>query len=102
MSGFTECSFDAVRAGRARRWSPLWFLPVRLRLGGDRRGGDRNDPDALLVAGLVLEAHLPVDLGEDRVVGPETGVLAGLERHPTLPDDDRPGGDELAVAGLHA
>src|SRR4029079_3164599 len=76
--------------------------PGPLRLGGGRLGRNRDDPDALLVAGRVLEAHLPVDRREDGVVVAQARALARGEGHAALADDDRPGRDELAVAGLDA
>src|SRR3989337_2810081 len=58
--------------------------------------------DAPLPAGLVLETDTAVDDGEDRVVPAQAGALTGDEGHAALADDDRAGGDELAVAGLPA
>ena len=53
-------------------------------------------------AGLVLEVDGAVDRGKDAVVMGKARARAGLERHAALPDDDRPGGHELAVASLRA
>src|SRR3712207_4012698 len=69
------------------------------RIGGGALG---DDADALLVAADVLEADAAVDRREDGVVATQTGAIAGQERHAALPDDDRAGAHELAVACLHA
>src|SRR6185436_6103405 len=104
MSGFTDSfSSDAVRAGPSpRRWSPALFRCVRTPSGGRRGGLDRLDPDALLALGGVLELDLAGHGGEHGVIAAEAGPLAGEEGHPALADDDRPGRDELDVAGLYA
>src|SRR5437763_12151577 len=44
---------------------------------------------------LVLELDLPVDHGEERVVGRAADVRPGMELRAALPDDDRARGDEL-------
>src|SRR5215213_7413962 len=100
MSGFTGAPWAPSVQGRC---PPVVAAVERgLRLGRRRLRCDRDHPDALLVAGLVLESHLARHGREHRVVMPEARALARLEGHPALPDDDRPRVDELAVAGLHA
>src|SRR5438046_7073525 len=51
---------------------------------------------------LVLELDLPVDDGEQRVVGRAADVRPGMELRAALPDDDRARGDELPGEALHA
>src|SRR6266566_5704436 len=57
-------------------------------------------PEPLLV--LVLELHLAVHHGEQRVVGRPTDVRPGMEFRAPLPDDDRASGHELPGEAFHA
>ena len=51
---------------------------------------------------MVLEPYSAADLGEKRVVSSETDVQTGTKPLSTLPDQDRPAGDDVAVVALHA
>src|SRR5213594_2165403 len=65
-----------------------------------RRHRMHAHPEPLLV--LVLELDLPVDHGEQRVVGRAADVRPGMELRAALPDDDRARGDELPGKAFHA
>src|SRR5512134_3970099 len=103
MSAYTGCSpptpsVQGHRPAGGRRLRPVVGPP-----SGGRRGGlDRLDPDALLVLRRVLEVDLAGHGREHGVVPAEAGPRAGEEGHPALADDDRAGGDDLAVTDLHA
>src|SRR5262245_42553135 len=84
------------------RWSPASARALRLGAGGCGLGLDGLDPNPLLVPGGVLEPDLSGRGREHGVIPAEPGSGPGEEGHPPLPDDDRAGRDELAVAGLHA
>src|SRR5205807_9796216 len=51
---------------------------------------------------LVLEIDLPVDHGEERVVGRAADGRPGVELRAALPDDGRARGDELPGKARHA
>src|SRR5947207_12996282 len=51
---------------------------------------------------LVLELDLPVDHGEERVVGRAADVRPGMELRAARPADDRARGDELPGRALRA
>src|SRR3990172_8945234 len=84
---------SSPRPGRTWDGGPASCLHLR---------GLGDHADALLVLRLVLETDAAIEHGEDRVVPAQAGALTGDEGHASLADDDRAGGDELAVAGLHA
>src|SRR4051794_11915374 len=69
---------------------------------GLARGLDGLDPDPLLGFGCVLEPDLARQGREHGVIPAEPGARARKECHSALPDDDRAGRDELAVADLDA
>src|SRR5206468_12510604 len=68
-------------------------LPPVAALVFSRRHRMHAHPEPLLV--LVLELDLPVDHGEQRVVGRAADVRPGMELRAALPDADRARGDEL-------
>src|SRR5215472_8074187 len=70
---------------RARKWS----------------GGLLGDAHELVVA-PALEADVPVGLGEEGVIHPDTHVDAGLEACAALPHENASRGDELPAEALHA
>src|SRR4051812_5347329 len=72
----------------------------RLVLGGLGCKWVDADPEPLLV--LVLEFHMAIDRGEQRVVRGATHVPAGMELGAALNDDDRPGPHEFPTETLHA
>src|SRR3972149_300910 len=84
---------SSPRPGRTWDGGPASCLHLR---------GLGHRADALLVLRLVLKTDAAIEHGEDRVVPAQAGALTGDEGHAALADDDRAGGDELAVAGLHA
>src|SRR5216117_4222080 len=75
-------------------------LPPVAALVFRRRHRMHAHPKPLLV--LVLELDLPVDDGEQRVIGRAADVRPGMELRAALPDDDRARGDELPGKALHA
>src|SRR2546426_8238948 len=75
-------------------------LPPAAVLVFSRRHRMHAHPEPLLV--LVLELDLPVDHGEQRVVGRAADVRPGMELRAALPDDDRARGDELPGKAFHA
>src|SRR6185503_14530895 len=66
--------------------------------GAGRISGERIDVDAT----VGLEAHGAVDPGEERVVGADADVVAGVEDGPALAHENRPGPDELPTVALDA
>src|SRR5688500_1741042 len=103
ISGFTCCSPPPPSA-RVRcppvvagAWVDWWSG-----LGRDGRRLDGLDPNPLLVLPGMLEVDPAGHGREDGVVVPKPRAGPGEERHAALPDDDRAGRDDLAVAGLHA
>ena len=60
------------------------------------------DADLLAVLRGVLEADRAVDQREQRVIPANADIVAGPDRRPALPHDDRAGLDDLPVAPLHA
>ncbi len=104
MFGFTMQLPGAFRTG-PRRWSSverpaLCALAAGCGWSATRRPG--FDTDRASCRGSGARNGRCRRRGEDAVVVGEPGALAGHERHAALADDDRPGGHELAVAGLHA
>src|SRR5216117_2993811 len=75
-------------------------LPPFAALVLSRRHRMHAHPEPPLV--LVLELDLPVDDGEQRVVGRAADVRPGMELRAALPDDDRARGDELPGEAFHA
>src|SRR2546428_6641949 len=75
-------------------------LPPAAVLVFSRRHRMHAHPEPLLV--LVLELDLPVDHGEQRVVGRAADVRPGMELRAALPDDDRARADELPGKAFHA
>src|SRR3989454_5835296 len=75
-------------------------LPPVAALVFRRRHRMHAHPKPLLV--LVLELDLPVDHGEQRVVGRAADVRPGMELRAALPNDDRARGDELPRKAFHA
>src|SRR5436305_8453583 len=69
---------------------------------GPARGLDGLDPDPLLGLGGMLEPDPAGQGREHGVIPAEPGARARKERHSALPDDDRAGRNELAVADLDA
>src|ERR1022692_4654309 len=71
-----------------------------------RRGcllcGDGLDGSEATAVAVVRELDASGDLGEERVVGADSDVGAGLDFGSALAHDDGPAGDELAAEGLHA
>src|SRR2546425_814730 len=76
------------------------LLPPITALVLPRRDRMHAHPEPLLV--LVLELHLAVHHGEQRVVGRPTDVGPGMEFRAPLPDDDRASGHELPGEAFHA
>jgi hypothetical protein len=63
---------------------------------------NRLDGDEASQPAPVNKLNAAVNLGEERVIAPAPNVLAGLQRCPTLPHDDRAAGDQLAAESLNA
>src|SRR4029453_10371544 len=84
-TSISSTNMPAPRAGGARRTS-------------DRVGGDAHE--ARIPA--PFEPHIAVHLPEQRCVGAETHVQAGLESGPALTDEDGASRHELAREALHA
>src|SRR6516162_864567 len=70
--------------------------------GGLRRALRRIDAHLVPRLVLVLELHDAIDQREDRVVGAEPDIAAGVILRAALPDDDVPGADGLTAVLLHA
>ena len=82
-----------ARPGLASRVRP----ELALRLLGGR---ERNDADATAHGAVVRELHVPGDLGEQGVVLAPSHVQAWTEALTTLPDENRPAGNEVPVVRL--
>jgi hypothetical protein len=63
---------------------------------------DWKNADHSTVGAVVFEAHSTGNFRKDGVILAEAGVPSRTEPTPTLPDDDGPSGDDVAVVCLDA